>query len=189
MGPGINKDRKDPSWYLKAVTEWNLFERFKMDIDRCFEILELDRSASIEEAKQAYKDMANVWHPDRFSHNPRLKKRAEKKSKEINMAYATVKSFLSRKRAANPALEVAKRDMQTKGEHKKKAGTTSEAQDKTELAFEAGTRMFLEVCSYLYSTLRYAVDKQVMKGAAETKVARDRPKHRRPPDDGRDEER
>ena len=50
-----------------------------MDIKKCFEILELDRGASIAETKQAYKDIVSVWHPDRFSHNPRLKRKAEGK--------------------------------------------------------------------------------------------------------------
>jgi len=38
-----------------------------MDIRRCLDILELDRDATIYKAKQAYKDLVNVWHPDRFS--------------------------------------------------------------------------------------------------------------------------
>jgi DnaJ-class molecular chaperone len=166
-----------------------LASKVEMDIKKCFEILELDPHASMDEVKQAYKDIVNVWHPDRFSHNPRLKEKAEKKSKEINVAYAAVKSFLSQKREANPATEAATRDKETKGERKKKARTTSETQDKTELAFEAGTRIFLEVCSYLYSTLRHVVDKQALKAVAETKVGRDRPKRRQHRGDGKDEER
>lgn len=66
-----------------------------MDIKRCFDILELDRGASLDDAKQAYKDIVNVWHPDRFSHHPRLKQKAEKKLKEANLAFETVVSFLS----------------------------------------------------------------------------------------------
>ena len=64
-----------------------------MDIEKCFEIFELDRRASPYEVKQAYKDIVNVWHPDRFSNNPRLKQKAEEKLKEINVAYETLKSY------------------------------------------------------------------------------------------------
>ena len=69
-----------------------------MEIKKCFEILELDPNASVDEAKQAYKDIVNVWHPDRFSHNSRLKEKAEEKLKEINVAYETVNSLLSSKK-------------------------------------------------------------------------------------------
>ena len=66
-----------------------------MDLKRCFEILELNPNASIDEVKQAYKDLVNIWHPDRFGTNPRLRRKAETKLKEINRAYAMVKSLLS----------------------------------------------------------------------------------------------
>ncbi len=66
-----------------------------MDIRRCFEILELDSKASPDDVKQAYRDLVNVWHPDRFLGNSRLKQKAEEKLKEINEAYERVLSFLS----------------------------------------------------------------------------------------------
>jgi DnaJ-domain-containing protein 1 len=62
-------------------------------INRCIEILGLKSGASQEEVNQAYKDLVNVWHPDRFVGNPRLQKKAEEKVKEINAAYEYIKSF------------------------------------------------------------------------------------------------
>ncbi|MGA2318756.1 MAG: J domain-containing protein [Thermodesulfobacteriota bacterium] len=62
-------------------------------ISRCIEILGLKPGASQEEVNQAYRDLANVWHPDRFAGNPRLQKKAEEKIKEINAAYENIKSF------------------------------------------------------------------------------------------------
>ena len=53
-----------------------------MDLERCFEVLEIDRNASADEIRQAYKDIVSVWHPDRFRNNPRLRRKAEKKLKE-----------------------------------------------------------------------------------------------------------
>jgi len=62
-------------------------------MNRCIEMLGLKPGASLEEVAQAYRDLANVWHPDRFAGNPRLQKKAEEKIKEINVAYEYVKSF------------------------------------------------------------------------------------------------
>jgi len=145
-----------------------------MEIKKCFEILELDPNASVDEAKQAYKDIVNVWHPDRFSHNSRLKEKAEEKLKEINVAYETVSSLLSSKKGIRPRPDQAppaktttseKTEVKTKPDsetaHKNFQGETK-AEDKTEAVAETGTRIFLEVCSFLYSSLRRIIDKQVL---------------------------
>ena len=123
-----------------------------MDLKRCFEILELDPHASPEEAKQAYKDIVNVWHPDRFSNNIRLKEKAEKKIKEVNAAYDTVQSFLSSKETREPA------EKKDSGE-----GSTTEARDNTEALVEAGTSILLNACSYFYRTIRRFVADQAQK--------------------------
>jgi DnaJ-domain-containing protein 1 len=68
-------------------------EKGSEKIDRCIEILGLKPGASQEEVNQAYRDLVNVWHPDRFVGNPRLQKKAEEKVKEINAAYEYIKSF------------------------------------------------------------------------------------------------
>ena len=65
-----------------------------MDLEKCFEILEVDKDTSPEKIKEAYKDIINVWHPDRFSSNLRLKEKAENKVKEINVAYETLQSYM-----------------------------------------------------------------------------------------------
>lgn len=66
-----------------------------MDIQRYYEILELDPGVSSEDVLQAYKDLVNVWHPDRFSKIPRLRRKAEKKLKEVNEAYERLQSYLA----------------------------------------------------------------------------------------------
>ena len=145
-----------------------------MEIKKCFEVLELDPNASVDEAKQAYKDIVNVWHPDRFSHNSRLKEKAEEKLKEINVAYETVNSFLSSKKGLRPRPDQApqaKTATSERTEAKTKPDSESghqnfqgeaRAEDKTEAVAETGTRIFLEVCSFLYSSLRRIIDKQVL---------------------------
>ncbi|HEY9749723.1 MAG TPA: GUN4 domain-containing protein [Allocoleopsis sp.] len=57
-----------------------------------YQTLELKPGASQAEIKQAYRDLALVWHPDRFADNPRLREKAEEKLKQINAAYNFLKS-------------------------------------------------------------------------------------------------
>jgi DnaJ domain len=58
-----------------------------------FRALELDPSATLDEIKQAYKDLVMVWHPDRFVHNVRLRHKAEEKLKQFNQAYDCLKQW------------------------------------------------------------------------------------------------
>jgi hypothetical protein len=55
-------------------------------------VLGLGAGASAEEIKAAYRDLAKVWHPDRFSHDPRLQQKAQEQLKEINEAYGRLVS-------------------------------------------------------------------------------------------------
>ena len=65
------------------------------DINRCYELLEIEPGASLEEIKRAYRDLAFVWHPDRFAHNDRLQQKAQQRLTEINQAYEQLVLFLS----------------------------------------------------------------------------------------------
>jgi len=137
----------------------------KMDIKRCFEILELNPDASIDEVKQAYKDLVNIWHPDRFSTKPRLKQKAEKKLKEVNQAYETLKSLLPSKPGLDKEAEKAphaQAQAKTQAEPGARAADSrAEAKTKTEAVVEAGTFAFLDLWSYLSTRLRRIVAEQV----------------------------
>ena len=61
---------------------------------RDHEVLEVEATASFEEIKQAYRDLVNVWHPDRFGHSPRLREKAERKLKRINLAFSRLTSAM-----------------------------------------------------------------------------------------------
>ncbi|MCP3954836.1 MAG: J domain-containing protein [Desulfobacterales bacterium] len=68
-----------------------------MDPRKHYKILEIDRSASLEEARQAYRDLIAVWHPDRYTHNPRLQEKALEKVKAVNAAFEIVSRFILEK--------------------------------------------------------------------------------------------
>ena len=91
--PLVDLSIAQPTWAEKAINK-NQIQQL-MDIQRYYEILEIDPGVSSEGVLQAYKDLVNVWHPDRFSKLPRLRRKAEKKLKEVNEAYEKLQSHLS----------------------------------------------------------------------------------------------
>lgn len=54
---------------------------------RSYWVLGLDPGVSLDELKRTYKDLVKVWHPDRFTDDPRLQSKAQDRLKEINEAY------------------------------------------------------------------------------------------------------
>ncbi|MBW2143213.1 MAG: J domain-containing protein, partial [Deltaproteobacteria bacterium] len=131
-----------------------------MDIWQCFEILELDTDASIDDVNQAYKDLAAVWHPDRFSSNPRLKHKAEEKLKTVNQAYENVLSFLSAEQGTRkivPSPGVASRspgsyrsDGILKGTSKKGSLLHSTREPIAESHLRPWVRCFARIIDYLF---------------------------------------
>ena len=67
------------------------------EMDDYYRLLGLNPGASEEEIKEAYKDLIKVWHPDRFSNDPRLKEKASEKLREINLAYEVLKTYIAGK--------------------------------------------------------------------------------------------
>lgn len=136
-----------------------------MDINKCFDVLELDKNANIDEIKQAYKDMVNIWHPDRFSSNNRLKQKAENKLKEINEAYEELEVFLSSKRPLGQkhpydettgSAETSHANPRDKS-NSYKTGEDTATKDRTEAFFEEGTGIVLNLFSYISSAIRRIV--------------------------------
>lgn len=153
-----------------------------MDVRKGLEILDLDHLPTLDEAKQAYKDLVNVWHPDRFNENHRLKERAEKKLKEINLAYETVETYLISKRTRDP-IQTEDRE----GYEENVSGSESNSRRNqyedlsggtTEAAFEAGTFFVLNAWSRLSETVRRFVGEATKtsrdKGPVQGPVARGR---------------
>jgi hypothetical protein len=63
-------------------------------ISAYLELLDLPDAFTEAQLKQAYHDLVQVWHPDKHSHNERLRKKADEKMKEINQAYEVLQSRL-----------------------------------------------------------------------------------------------
>lgn len=63
------------------------------DARRAYRTLELSFGAPFEEVKQAYRDLMNIWHPDRFAHDVRLRKRCEEKVKALGEAYRVIEEW------------------------------------------------------------------------------------------------
>lgn len=65
---------------------------FVPQTDSAYKILEIDRGATDEEVKKAYRKMANKYHPDKVSHlGDDFQKAANDKFRKVNEAYETIK--------------------------------------------------------------------------------------------------
>jgi hypothetical protein len=64
-----------------------------MDVYRAYKILGLYPGASQEEVRRQYRDLAQVWHPDRFAHNERLQQKAQRNLKRINEAFEVLRDY------------------------------------------------------------------------------------------------
>jgi DnaJ-class molecular chaperone len=58
-----------------------------------YEILGLPLHASADDIKQAYRNLAKKWHPDRFVNDTQKQQEAEAKFKEISVAYESLKTI------------------------------------------------------------------------------------------------
>jgi DnaJ-class molecular chaperone len=53
-----------------------------MDLDSAFQLLEIEKSADINGIRGAYRNLIEIWHPDKYVNKPRLAERAAAKMKE-----------------------------------------------------------------------------------------------------------
>ncbi|HPF93295.1 MAG TPA: TerB family tellurite resistance protein [Tenuifilaceae bacterium] len=65
---------------------------FFNDIDASYRVLEIERTATVEEIKKAYRNMALKHHPDKVSYlGEDIRKAAEEKFQKVNEAYEKIK--------------------------------------------------------------------------------------------------
>ena len=64
---------------------------FVKSTDNAYKILEIERTASDDEVKKAYRTMAKKYHPDKvITENEAIKKGAEEKFKQVQLAYEQI---------------------------------------------------------------------------------------------------
>jgi WD40 repeat protein len=68
-----------------------------------YQLLGLEPGATLEEIKRAYRDLALVWHPDRYGKTPHLRQMAEQKMRDINEAYAYLQANAPGSGQSSPA--------------------------------------------------------------------------------------
>ena len=63
-----------------------------MTIDpvQAYRLLGLQPGATLDDVKTAYRDLAQVWHPDRFPENDRLREKAIHNQQLLNEAYTVL---------------------------------------------------------------------------------------------------
>jgi curved DNA-binding protein CbpA len=64
-----------------------------LDTTQAYRMLGLAPGATVDEVKTAYRDLAQVWHPDRFPDNNRLREKAQQNLQRINEAYALLREL------------------------------------------------------------------------------------------------
>lgn len=72
------------------------FDMTDSKLENHLKTLELSSTASWDEIQSSYRDLIKVWHPDRYSHDEKLKERAERKTKLIIEAFHSLKPYYKR---------------------------------------------------------------------------------------------
>jgi DnaJ-class molecular chaperone len=92
-----------------------------MDKKKAFKILNLNRSASFEQAKKAYHQLAKKFHPDVSRNQTNSRQNAENTMKEINLAFCYLAPLLKSKHLGSKEEIKAFQGMQKDSEKKKEA--------------------------------------------------------------------
>jgi len=67
-----------------------------MPVHEALEHLDLTTDATEADVKRSYKDLARIWHPDRFQSDERLEKKAEEQIKIINEARSVALTYVKK---------------------------------------------------------------------------------------------
>ena len=67
-----------------------------MELEKAYRVLKVEKTATLEEIRNSYRELAKKYHPDLYQNNP-LAYLAEEKSKEVNEAYEVLEDYLENK--------------------------------------------------------------------------------------------
>lgn len=90
----VNK-LKELASYLRIgrIDFESIMAMFIKSADNAYKILEIQKSATDDEVKKAYRNMAKKYHPDKVvTENEAIKKGAEEKFKEVQKAYEVIQA-------------------------------------------------------------------------------------------------
>ena len=81
------------TWIGVSTADFDSIKAMFIDnIDSCYKVLEVHRSATNEEIKKAYRNMAVKYHPDKLNHlGEDIRNASEEKFKKVNEAYEKIK--------------------------------------------------------------------------------------------------
>ena len=65
-----------------------------LDIRSAYEVLGLPDGASLDEVQAAYRELAQILHPDRYASNGHLRDRAQEQFKRVNVARDVLVDYL-----------------------------------------------------------------------------------------------
>lgn len=130
------------------------------NIRRSLEILKLSTDATIDEAKQAWRDLATIWHPDKHHGNERLRQMAEEELKRINAAWDELKEYFACQEKENIATEERRRREQSAWEEKQRKEKV-EAEKVRRRQEEDEKKFVFLPCPYCGVTNRIPIEKPV----------------------------
>jgi curved DNA-binding protein CbpA len=134
------------------------------NIRRSLEILELSVNASFEEAKQAYRDLVIIWHPDKHNtSNDRIKVKADLKLKLINSAWDDLKEYFSYRTAENNADEKRHKQEQAERETRQRRNEEQRTKQQAEQKRreEDEKQFHISKCPYCYVSNRIPSEKPI----------------------------
>lgn len=90
----VNKIQEIAGYLRVGLRDFkSIMAMFIKSADNAYKILEIEKSATDEEIKKAYRTMAKKYHPDRVNtQNEAIKRGAEEKFKEVQKAYEEIQA-------------------------------------------------------------------------------------------------
>ncbi|MCS1407663.1 MAG: Chaperone protein DnaJ [Verrucomicrobia subdivision 3 bacterium] len=64
------------------------------EIRRAYQTLELEPGATLPQVQKAWRQLVQVWHPDRFAANPDLQRKAQERMQATNQAHDILQRYL-----------------------------------------------------------------------------------------------